>query len=80
MGFVAPLGEARRDRFVTSLEFNASLTFGRVGLVMNDETGRLEFKLFDTRLYSDLTSEMYAAVLRYLIQSAMPRAAAGLGG
>ena len=80
VGFVAPLGEARRDRFVTSLEFNASLTFGRVGLVMNDETGRLEFKLFDTRLYSDLTSEMYAAVLRYLIQSAMPRAAAGLGG
>lgn len=80
VGFVAPLGEARRDRFVTALEFNAALTFGRVGLVMNEETGQLEFKLFDTRLYADLTSEMYAAVLRYLVQSAMPMAAAGLGG
>jgi hypothetical protein len=80
VGFVAPLGEARRDQFVTALEFNAALTFGRVGVVMDDETGRLEFRLFDTRLYTDLTSEMYAAVLRYLIQAAMPKAAAGLGG
>lgn len=78
VGFVALLGSARRERFVTALKFNKKLTFGRVGLVMNDETGRLEFKMFDTRLYTDLTAEMYAAVLRFLIQAAIPAAIAEL--
>lgn len=80
VGFVLKLGTARRDQFVMALEFNDGLVFGRIGLVMNADTGALEFGIYDTRLYADLTAEMYAAVLRFLIEVAMPRARANFGG
>ena len=80
VGFVAKLGEARRDKFVEALEFNASLVFGRVGLAMNSTNGKLEFGVYDTRLYDDLTADFYAAVLRYLLHAAIPKARSRLGG
>lgn len=79
VGFIGFLGTAYREHFAPALLMGKHLTFGRIGLVMNQGTGTLEFRLFDTRRYDDLNKESYSVVLRYLLDTATPRIRSRIG-
>lgn len=78
VSLVCPLGPADRDRFVDALRFNALVTFGRVGLVVDPGSGALGFTLFDIRPYADLDAATYAAILEHVLDTVRPSAIAKL--
>ena len=80
VSFVVPIGPAIRERFVTALRINQSFTFGRIALTTDPDSGVLEFKLYDVRLYADIDEATYRLVASYLINTAGRHAAAKLLG
>lgn len=79
VGFIGLLGTAYREHFVPAMLMGRHLTFGRIGLVVNQGTGALEFRLFDTRRYDDLNKDSYSVVLRYLLDTATPKIRSRIG-
>jgi hypothetical protein len=77
---VVPIGPAIRERFVTALQINQSFSFGRIALTTHPDSGALEFKLYDVRLYADIDKVTYQLIASYLINTAGRRAAAKLLG
>jgi len=80
VSLVVPIGPAMRERFVTALKINQSFSFGRIALTTDPDSGALEFKLYDVRLYADIDEAMYRLVASYLINTAARHAAAKLLG
>lgn len=74
VSFVCPLGRAEHDRFIDALQFNALVAFGRVGLVVDPDSGALGFTLFDIRPYAELDTATYGAMLDYLLNTVRPKA------
>jgi hypothetical protein len=63
-----------------ALQINQSLSFGRIALTTDPDSGALEFKLYDVRLYADIDEATYHLVASYMINTAGPLAAAKLLG
>jgi hypothetical protein len=80
VSLVVPIGPAIRERFVTALQINQSFSFGRIALTTDPDSGALEFKLYDVRLYADIDEATYRLVSSYLINTAAPHASAKLLG
>jgi hypothetical protein len=80
VSLVVPIGPANRERFVTALQINQLFSFGRIALTTDPESGALEFKLYDVRLYDDIDEATYRLVASYMINTAGPHAAAKLLG
>jgi hypothetical protein len=78
VSFVVPIGPAIRERFVTALQINQLFSFGRIALTTDPDSGALEFKLYDVRLYDDIDEATYRLVASYMINTAGPNAAAKL--
>ena len=80
VSLVVPIGPAIRERFVTALQINQSFSFGRIALTTDPDSGALEFKLYDVRLYADIEEATYRLVASYLINTAGRHATAKLLG
>jgi hypothetical protein len=80
VSLLCPLGQALRERFVDALRFNGVVTFGRIGLVTDPNSGTLGFTLFDIRPYSELEKDTYGVILDYLLNTVRPNAISKLIG
>jgi hypothetical protein len=63
-----------------ALRINQSLSFGRIALTTDPDSGALEFMLYDVRLYADIEEATYRLIASYLINTAGRHAAAKLLG